>query len=320
MALVQDWPVGGQIPAAIHEISVEEAGNAAQHNPSVVVVDGALKVIIRALYGRDVTRNFTGLVDPETWKIESVGELLVSPAWRGWRTQYGLEDMRLFMAHGKLMGSATVRVPGGREDRLRIAVVEIDGNDVTRLSLQKSTRDEKNWMPTTVDGGAVRFVYSTDPLIVLDFDPKRGLVTPGADTLPKRIGVIRGGSQLIPYKEGFLAVVHQVHDTRKPTSNSNPMMNLMGGFAPTLEPPPEEYDHHAVYMHRFALFSRDLKSVKLGASWHFLRKGVEFCAGLAFWRDRYVLSFGAADRRAYLAEVEPATVDALLGCPAGDEV
>ncbi len=50
-------------------------------------------------------------------------------------------------------------------------------------------------------------------------------------------------------------------------------------------------------------FNRELQVVNLGEPFHFRQVGIEFCAGLARWRDQWVLSFGVADKEIHLGLV-----------------
>ena len=148
--------------------------------------------------------------------------------------------------------------------------------------LQPGDALEKNWMPC-VDGDRLRLVYSTDPLIVFDWAPDLGRVM--QDPAGRNVGgTVRGGSQLIKYRDGWLAVVHRLHFV----------------------------DNRKVYAHQFAAFDRDLTSVRFGRTFFFNRVGIEFCAGLAHHQGRFILSYGVEDSEAWIAEVAPETVAAFL--------
>jgi hypothetical protein len=108
------------------------------------------------------------------------------------------------------------------------------------------------------------------------YDTMRGAVFPP----PRGVrSIIRGGSPLLSYKDGWLAVVHQVHEP-------------------------------AQYIHRFAVFDYNLTQAWLGEPFFFQRLGgIEFCAGLVEHEGKYLISFGARDSHALVAIVEPQTIE-----------
>ncbi len=127
----------------------------------------------------------------------------------------------------------------------------------------------------------------------------------------KPAGHIRGGSQLVEYDDGYIAVVHEVFHPPYVDVGWNP---LLGGFPPKA---PGGQKSQVVYLHRFAVFDRDLMSVRLGRHFYFNRVGIEFCAGLTRWRGRLVVSYGVTDNEAWLIQVSKAAVDAELSVPQG---
>jgi len=220
------------------------------------------------------TYNFLGHVS-DAWELSAAREVKdVSP---GIHNPFGYEDCRLFGLSGRLYASATIL-----DGHATMVVLELsEEGDVTGVHAQKSDRHEKNWMPVT-DGGHLWFVYSVEPLIVLRYDNPTHLVKPNVSGIAGRGGVIRGSSQLQPYANGFIAVVHQVHQS--PTT----------------------------YLHRIVRFDRFLQVVRMSEPFYFIRRGIEFCAGLVHWRGAWVMSFGLADNEAYLAVVEDGVVDRMV--------
>jgi len=289
-----------QLPASLHPLHVDmtlmrSAGHGVSgmaHNPSVTVHDGRLLAVVRVLFlSQRTTHNITGHID-DGWRFGNQRlsvDLTGGPRNHNAMTR-GYEDWRLISWKSRLFASATTcdRVPG--DPRPKIAVLDLDNNcNVVRARVQPSGRHEKNWMPV-VDGEDLRFVYSAEPRIILDFSEATGLVVPSACDVDLQSSIIRGGSQLVPYEDGYLAVVHEVHHERaQPHGNGR-----------------------YVYYHRLARFDRGLHVLRMSEPFYFRGLGIEFCAGLAEWKEHFVLSFGIEDREAYLAVVHRDVVQRMV--------
>ena len=281
-------PQVSQLPAEIHPLLIPRATLAASGlsdadllNPSICVHRGQLRAVVRVL-AHAKTYNFLGTVS-DAWELSAARE--VKNLAPGIRNPFGYEDCRLFELDGRLHASATIL-----DGNAAIAILEFSADgDVVSAHIQKSDRHEKNWMPVVQDGiqGAgsrLWFVYSVDPLVVLRYDTSSRLVHPTVSEIAGRGGCLRGSSQLRPYGDGFLAVVHQVH--RMPTTT---------------------------YLHRFVRFDRFLQVIAMSEPFYFVRRGIEFCAGLVHWRGKWVLSFGLADKDAQLALVDGSVVQGMVG-------
>jgi hypothetical protein len=181
--------------------------------------------------------------------------------------------------------------------KIHQALLELrdDGSEIVDMRIQPSMRHEKNWMPCVTDEG-LKLIYSVDPLVVLNVDKHRR-VTPDTSTIAQVNGHVRGGSQLIPYENSWLAVVHQTY--KKPDVNASPARKAAW-----------PKDERVVYVHRFALFDKNLTGVRLGEPFYFMHRGIEFCAGLAWHEGKLVAAFGVRDAEAWLATFSSETVDA----------
>ena len=289
-----------QLPASLYPLQVDMTllrpgglgVNGMPHNPSIVVHDGRLLAIVRVLFlpqRASLTR--IGHVDDEWHMVDQhlVLDLTGGPRNRHGMT-HGFEDCRLVSWKSRLIASATTcdRILG--DPRPKIALLDFDDTrNVAAAHVQPSRRHEKNWMPV-VDADRLRFVYSADPLILLDYDETARLVRPSPCDVALRSCAIRGSSQLVPYDGGYLAVVHEVRNERTHA---------------------REKDKFAYY-HRLALFDREARLVRTSDPFYFRDIGIEFCAGLAEWRSQFVLSFGVADREAWLAVLHRDVVKRML--------
>jgi hypothetical protein len=198
----------------------------------------------------------------------------------------GFEDVRLFFRGSDLHGIATVALAGGQSvgvAKADVVVFKLIGDQIVEEKVISSPRYERNWMPVVDDPTTPqRFVYSTDPLIVVDESTNL--------TNLKIAGTLRGGSQVVSWKGSRLAVVHEV----------------AGGSGKPVE-----------YTHRFVVFSLDLTTVKIGKPFFFQKRGIEFDSGLCVTKDdqgidHVFVAYGVEDKRAFLAEVPDDTLKEFL--------
>jgi hypothetical protein len=144
-------------------------------------------------------------------------------------------------------------------------------------------RDEKNWMPQVV-GSKLRFIYRCDPTRVVDVEAQ----TVVENTPAIAADEFKGGSQAIPFDDGWLALIHEVRERIR--------------------------DGRRSYLHRFAWF--DEASVLCGVSrpFYFNKTGIEFAAGLAWHPDgkHLLISYGVRDSEAWIATVEADEVRQVL--------
>lgn len=222
------------------------------------------------------TRNFVVAV-ADDMSVSAPAEIIWHRPPPAWDRVTGLEDIRLNCIDGKLCFSATVR------EQLASGECQMVwgrlGYDVDprfmhvpawkTISDGKST--EKNWMPMT---GTKLFVYK--PGVVVDplNDGWRATVHP----IKVHIDTLRGSSQLIKFKHGWLSIVHEA---------------ITGP------------DGKRTYWHRFVWFDLDGALHRVSLPFVFYDRQIEFCAGLAYHPngDDLVISFGVRDAEAHLATV-----------------
>jgi len=221
--------------------------------------------------------------------IESSRLLLVEPSEP--LTQFpvqGYEDCRLFWWKGKWWCSATVR-DRHKEGFCEIAIFCSDGSGdrVLRVGdVIDTSEHQKNWMPLVLDdpadGRASRllFVYHCD---LPGDEPAGTIVLEVTDEGCKKIvenvpdfdlTTLRGGSQLVPCPNGYLALTH------------------------------ESFDHKGkkrTYLHRWVEFSEGLCITRVSDLFYFHHRGIEFCAGLAPDGNDFWASYGVDDAEAWLA-------------------
>ena len=133
-----------------------------------------------------------------------------------------------------------------------------------------------------VTGDTLQFVYLCDPTRLVDDQAQ----TVAESIPPIAAGPFRGGSQLIAFDGGWLALVHEarIRDTQRE------------------------------YRHRFVWFDEATGLQRVSRPFYFHKHGVEFAAGLAWHPDarRLLVSYGVDDAEAWLATVEAEDVRPML--------
>jgi predicted GH43/DUF377 family glycosyl hydrolase/tetratricopeptide (TPR) repeat protein len=210
---------------------------------------------------------------------------------------FGFEDLRLFEWHEQLWASACLGelTPEGWCEQV-MARIEDSSPGECRLTDWRvlhptgERRDEKNWMPRVVPERAnpsrakCQFVYLCDPTRIVDDHAQIvGAHTPRVAALQ-----FRGGTQAISFRGGWLALIHEAMWSRS--------------------------QNRRLYWHRFVWFDRADELRGVSRPFFFNKKGVEFAAGLTLLPDRKCLlvSYGVADREAWMARVDADEVAALL--------
>jgi hypothetical protein len=267
-------------------------------NPSVHVLGDDIWCVVRAVnysfrggaFARPVgdclrSQNLLCRLEPSTYRVKHARWMRDRHAGpRSGAHAVGYEDIRLHDAGGKLWASATACDFSGGTPQIVLLHLTEEG-DVRLAEVQSSGAgpdpSEKNWMP--IIGRAHSWVYRTSPTVVR----QAGRSAPSsqeASPLAKVLHGARGGSQLLPVRDGFLAVVH----------------DSSGGMWRS-------------YRHRFVFFSGEpLRATAASEPFVFAGKAIEFCCGMTRVGDRLLLSYGLEDCEAWLSEVSEAEVLSLL--------
>ncbi|WP_461357404.1 glycosyltransferase family 25 protein [Bradyrhizobium sp. USDA 4454] len=235
------------------------------------------------------TRNFLLRLDPDLG-VQTSAEILPPADFpiAQFKEVQGLEDIRLFSWNGSLWGSSCVRElnADGWCEQL-IARIEQRSNSEARLTQWRVLRPEgprlheKNWMPQA-NGASLHFVYSCGPTRIVN---DRGELVSQRDA-SFAVEQFRGGTPLIEFDQGWLALVHEV----------------------------QWQNDRRFYQHRFVWFDRDNNLSRLSRPFYFKEKGVEFAAGLAWHQDgrRLLISYGVADSESWIASIDATEVRAAL--------
>jgi predicted GH43/DUF377 family glycosyl hydrolase len=273
-------------------------------NPSVVTWNDELYLVQRSTNYRIIdgayitpnndpitTENWLLSLDKHTLDIKSIDQIHEPDNWPAplYKDVIGIEDCRAAVFDGELRISATVRELN-QQGMCQILTGSIlkneDRTEIVNWKIQNHIRPEqhqKNWMPI-IDHPEYRFVYLTDPTVVIDHSMN-------LKALPERRRIYdctnhRGGSQVIPFDDGWLCITHEV-----------------------------EFDGRVRnYVHRFVQFSKEFQITHVSERFKLSEHGIEFVAGLTWNHDNtsLIISAGIRDCESWLIEVRAQEVERLL--------
>lgn len=197
-----------------YKVRIWEAPQGWNHNPTICKdPDGAVWIGIRHHdllpltvhldpdnpHAGEASRFLVGRFDAETLEISDLKLIVPEPNSPPFLHSNNIEDVRIFWRHDGLHGIGVAFPPVG------IVQVEvlIDYNNGTYKLLrdygQPHGHTEKNWQAPSVPTDLFDFIYS--PTEVVKYGRPRGAVYSG---------ITHGGSQLLPYKDGWISIAHKV--------------------------------------------------------------------------------------------------------------
>lgn len=217
----------------------------------------------------------------------------------------GFEDCRMTEWNGRMYALCTTKEyhPDAHDAPLmalmRYAPIATSGNEENRVavdkvwplqSLRKKTC-EKNWLPFVHDG-KLMCIYDYEPFTILQLSPPDNDSSGCQQTVVEEklyqlnLGTWRGSAAPIPYRGGYLFVIHEVRMK----------------------------DNRRVYYHRFVFMNAGLRIIKFSFPFTFMGQGIEYVAGMALAPsgDELILGLGIEDREAYLAIVPVSTMEKIL--------
>lgn len=214
----------------------------------------------------------------------------VPPIWEF----VGLEDCRLVRWDNKLYVSGVRRdtTPNGvgRMELSEIAYSPATGaREISRFRIPAPGPDnsycEKNWMP--ILDKPYHYVKWCNPTEVVKVDPvaKTCETVFLGDYTPIPYD-FRGGSQVIPFGNNYIALTHNVR-----------LFNSEAGRK------------DAVYRHEFVVWDKNFNRIKSTEPFNFMGADIEFCAGMAQLGDRLLITFGFQDNAAYILSVPVSFVE-----------
>lgn len=207
-----------------------------------------------------------------------------------WPLVVGFEDMRLIPGINSLWFSATCRQlheDGNCEQvfgRIEPTSRGLRVADDYKRMLRQPRGTEKNWAPLPWNGAA-RFMWRPGEIV------NSNGVTVRKNSCFFDNSTISGGSQLIDWNSGYLALVHEA--AVKP-------------FEP----------HGRYYWHRFIKYAYDGQPLAISTPFVFNEKEIEFAAGMCWhpYYEKLVISYGFKDAEARIATISVKDVENFL-CP-----
>lgn len=205
----------------------------------------------------------------------------------------GLEDVRLVEWNNKLYGIGVRRdLDTKGTGRMEMSELEISGSqvkEVSRYRIPGPAPDNEYCMKncTPILDKPFHLLKWTNPTCIMKFDPNSGeTISYETSKYIPMYNDMRGGSQVIPYKNGYLTLIH---DTDLYNS--------------------EQGRKDATYRHRFVVWNKDFQIQKVSPLFSFMNIKIEFCCGLAEYKNDFLITFGAQDNAGYILKVSKKVVE-----------
>lgn len=208
----------------------------------------------------------------------------------------GLEDARIFRWNDKLYTSGVRRdldkIGTGRMELCEIVVNDDNVTEVSRVRIQPpndpNSYCEKNWMPVVDKPNT--YVKWSNPTEVVEINPETGesktIFLGQWNNIPRDL---RGGSQVIPWKDYYLAITHEVDLFNSEVGRKD-----------------------AVYYHRVILWDKNWNMIKWSDEFSLMSGHVEFCIGLAHQENHFLMTFGFQDNAAYLLKFPESIIEEFI--------
>lgn len=227
-----------------------------------------------------------------SFKRVDTTKLDVKPIWEF----VGLEDCRVVRWDGKLYISGVRRdTTTNGQGRMELSEIDVLDNavlEVSRFRIPAPGKDdsycEKNWMP--VIDMPYHYVKWCNPTQVVKVDPesKTCIETYLGKQVPKPWDY-RGGSQVIPFGEHRIALVHVVNLFKSVAGRKN-----------------------ATYRHCFVVWDKNWNVIKYTEPFCFMGGEIEFAAGMTEYKGDILISYGFQDNAAYLLRVPRSVMESLI--------
>lgn len=285
-------------------------------NPSIIKIDNKVYVVIRhvqyALYHSEfeqkfhspygqlvylnpendislTTNNYLGEYDLDTGKLTNVQHVDTSnfdkkPLWEF----VGLEDARLINWENNFLLSGVRRdTTTNGQGRMEISYLknnkEISRN---RIEIEKDSYCEKNWMP--ILDKPYQYVKWCNPTEIVEVNPLTNVATTKIlkEQNIKTSRDLRGGSQVVRYKDYWVCVTHEVDLWYSEQNNKD-----------------------SEYYHRILVWDDDWNIVSISDEFKFMDAQIEFCCGLLYDNNNFYFTFGFQDNSAYVLKMPEKVFD-----------
>lgn len=228
------------------------------------------------------------------YSLIDTSQLDVEPMWEF----IGLEDGRLIFWDNKLylcgVRRDTTTNGVGRMELSEIVTENNLAKEISRVRIPAPGNNdsycEKNWMP--ILDKPYHFVKWSNPTEVVKYDPVSKVTTTEILTDYKDFKTLdlRGGSQVLRYKNHYIAIIHEVDLYQSEAGRKD-----------------------GVYRHRVLVWDEKFNLVNVSDSFSFLDGKIEFCVGLCEYNNKFLATFGFQDNAAFLCEIPKKLMDKLTG-------
>ena len=200
----------------------------------------------------------------------------------------GLEDGRLFKHNDKFYITGVRRdTTTNGEGRMELSELEyVDGicKEVSRERIP--TVDsiysycEKNWA-VVLGKPEITYVKWHNPVEVVEYKNQKTKQVVLHKNENRTSADLRGSSQVVPFKDGYVSITHEVYLFESELGNKN-----------------------ARYRHRIVFYDKNLKITNVSKNcFSFMDSEIEFCCGLAFKDGNVLISFGFQDNSAFILKM-----------------
>ena len=220
------------------------------------------------------------LINPT--KVDT-SNLDVEPLWEF----VGLEDARLVEWDNNVYLTGVRRDTTtngvGRMELSEIAVIDNTIKEISRFRIptpfNKDSYCEKNWMP--ILDMPFHYVKWCNPveIVKVNIGGDTEQVFMGDKILPIEKDM-RGGSQVITIGDHRMCVIHETDYWRNTQNNKD-----------------------ATYRHRVIVFDKNWDIIHRTESFDFMTGMIEFCCGIAEYKDNILITFAYSDNAAFLLEI-----------------
>ena len=205
----------------------------------------------------------------------------------------GLEDVRLIQWENKIYGIGVRRdldrIGTGRMELSELEFSDTQVKEVSRYRIPGPPPDKEYCMKncTPIEGLPFHLLKWTNPTAIMEFHPdgRETKVYEMNDYIPG-YNDMRGGSQVIKWKDGYLTLIHETELYKSEQGNKD-----------------------ATYRHRFVYWDKDFKNQKFSKLFSFLNMKIEFCCGMCIHNDDFLITFGTQDNAAYILRVPKSVVE-----------
>ena len=233
------------------------------------------------------TTNYFGILD-ENLILTSFDKIDTSnfdrkPLWEF----VGLEDCRIVKWEEKfyLCGVRRDTTTNG-VGRMELSEIDIPNSfeEINRHRIpvpeNSDSYCEKNWMP--ILDQPYHFVKWSNPVQIVKYDIKTNTTkTVFLGNLKENMMQnLRGGSQVMPYKDGYICIHHITYLFRSEQDRKN-----------------------ATYRHVFTYWDKNWNVLKQSKQFDFMGANIEFCCGMSKYKDDYIITFGLQDNASYVLKI-----------------